>query len=140
MSKKNEKLTYVVSLSVGHALDSLLTVLGEFVVMLLQAIHFSALFRILRAQFPQIQETWLLQLCNDDVNCDGGETSLTEFRHQIRSGDLLAYLYLNGLSNGIVSCSKCYFVLIQPGNLISQKFNSCVMDRPMDGRTDRHIL
>ena len=51
-------------------------------------------------------------------------TSLTEFRHQMRSGDLLAYLYLNCLSNGIISCSRCYFVQIQPRNLISRKFNS----------------
>ena len=29
-------------------------------------------------------------------------TSLTEFRHQMRSGDLLAYLSLNCVSNGIV--------------------------------------
>ena len=68
------------------------------------------------------------------------ETSLTEFRHKMRSGDLLAYLYLNGLSIGIVSCFKCYFVQIQPGNLISQKFNSCVTDGPTDGRTDRHTF
>ena len=33
------------------------------------------------------------------------ETSLTEFRHQIHSDDLLANLYLNGLLNGIISCS-----------------------------------
>ena len=32
-------------------------------------------------------------------------TNLTEFRHQMRSGDLLAYLSLNCPSSGIVSCS-----------------------------------
>ena len=50
----------------------------------------------------------------------------------MRSGDLLVYLYLNGLSNGIVYCSWCYFVQIQSGNLFSQKFNSCVTDERMD--------
>ena len=34
-----------------------------------------------------------------------GKTSLTEFRHQMRSGDLLAYVYLNCVCNGIISCS-----------------------------------
>ena len=33
------------------------------------------------------------------------ETSLTELRHMMRSDDLLEYLYQNGLSIGIVSCS-----------------------------------
>ena len=46
---------------------------------------------------------------------------MTQFRHQMRSG----------FSNGIVSCSWCYFVQTQP---ISQKLNS-VMDRPTDGPT-----
>ena len=32
------------------------------------------------------------------------KTSLTEFRHQMRSGDLLAYLSLNYPSHGIVFC------------------------------------
>ena len=36
-------------------------------------------------------------------------TSLTEFRHQVRSGDLLAYLSLNRPSSDIVSCFQCYF-------------------------------
>ena len=63
-------------------------------------------------------------------------TSRTEFGQQMRSGDLIEYLSLNCLSNGIVSCSCCYFVYIQPRNCISQKFNSCVTDGPMDRRTD----
>ena len=52
----------------------------------------------------------------------------------MRSRWLLAYLSLNRLLNGILSCSWCYFVQIQ---LISQKFNSCVTDRPTDRRMDR---
>ena len=56
------------------------------------------------------------------------ELSVTEFRHQMRSGDLSAYLSLNRLLNSIVLCSWCYFVQIQPS---SQKFNSCVTN----GRT-----
>ena len=60
-------------------------------------------------------------------------TSRTEFGQQMRSGDLPAYLSLNCLLNGIVSCSQCYFVQIQP---ISQKFYSCVTDGPTDEPTD----
>ena len=37
----------------------------------------------------------------------------------------------------IVSCSRFYFVQIQP---ISQKFNSYVTDGPTDGRMDGHTL
>ena len=51
----------------------------------------------------------------------------------MRSGDLLAYLSLNRLLYGVLSCSRCYFVRIQS---ISQKFNSCVTDGPTDGPTD----
>ena len=69
------------------------------------------------------------------------KTSLTEFRHQMRSGDLPAYLSLNCLFNGVVSCSWWYFVQIQ---FISQKFNSLGTDGRTDGRadgrTDRHTL
>ena len=57
------------------------------------------------------------------------KTILTEFRHQMRSGDLPPYLSLNWFSNGIVSCSLCYFVRIQA---ICKKINSCVMGRWMD--------
>ena len=64
------------------------------------------------------------------------QTSLTEFRQQMRSGDLLAYLSLKSLFNGIVSCFLCSFVQIQPRNTIFQKFNSCVTDRRTDGPTD----
>ena len=60
------------------------------------------------------------------------KTSLTEVRHQMRSGDLPAYLSLNCLFNDIFSCSRCDFVRIQT---IAQKFNLCV--RQIDGRTDR---
>ena len=49
------------------------------------------------------------------------------------SGELPAYLSLNSLLNGILSCSWCYFVRIRP---ISQKFNSFVTDQRTDGRTD----
>ena len=56
-------------------------------------------------------------------------TSRTEFGQQMRSGDLLAYLSLNRLLNGVLSCSQCYFVRFRP---ISQKFNSCVTDGPTD--------
>ena len=52
----------------------------------------------------------------------------------MRSGDLLAYLSLNCLFNGVVSCSWWYFVQIQ---FVSQKFNSLGTDRRTDGRTDR---
>ena len=52
----------------------------------------------------------------------------------MRSRWLLAYLSLNRLFNGILSCSWCFFVQIQ---LISQKFNSCVTDGRTDRRTDR---
>ena len=55
----------------------------------------------------------------------------------MRSGNLPAYLSLNRLLNGIVSCSRCYFVQIQP---ISKKFNSSVTDGPTDGRMDGHAL
>ena len=41
----------------------------------------------------------------------------------MRSVDLFAYLYLNGLSNGIVLCPWCYIVHIQPRNLISEKYD-----------------
>ena len=37
----------------------------------------------------------------------------------------VAYLSLNRLLNGILSCSRCYFVQFQS---ISQKFNSCVTE------------
>ena len=60
-------------------------------------------------------------------------TSRIEFGQQMRSGDLLAYLSLNRLLNGVLSCSRFYFVRIQS---ISQKFNSCVSDGRTDGRTD----
>ena len=81
------------------------------------------------------------RLCNDQhhhqrcqlVHCNIIETSLTEARHQMRSRDVLMYLSLNRFLNAKVSCSWCYFAHIQP---ISQKFNSCVADRPMDWRTD----
>ena len=42
------------------------------------------------------------------------KTSRTEFGQQMRSGDLLAYLSLNHLLNGVLSCSRCYFVRISP--------------------------
>ena len=45
-----------------------------------------------------------------------------------------AYLSLNYLLKGIVSCSQCYFVQIHP---ISKKFNLFVTGQPMDRRTDR---
>ena len=45
----------------------------------------------------------------DGNRLEGGfgnyQTGLTEFRHQMRSGDLLAYLSLDCLSDGIISCS-----------------------------------
>ena len=47
------------------------------------------------------------------------------------SGELPAYLSLNGLLNGKRSYSGCYFVQFWP---ISQKFNSC--DQRTDQRTD----
>ena len=50
------------------------------------------------------------------------------------SSDLPAYLSLNCIFNGIVLCSWCCFVLIQP---IFQKFNSFVTDVRKDRRTDR---
>ena len=46
----------------------------------------------------------------------------------MRSGDLLSYLSMNCLLNGVLSCSRCYFVRIKS---ISQKFILCVTD----GRT-----
>ena len=46
---------------------------------------------------------------------------------------LPAYWSLDCLLNSILSCSRCYFVLIQP---ISWKFK-LMCDRPTDGRTDR---
>ena len=60
-----------------------------------------------------------------------------EFRHQMRSGNLLAYLSLNHLSNVIVSYfwSMLHFVQIQPIQPISRKFNLCVTDGRTDGRT-----
>ena len=61
------------------------------------------------------------------------KTSRTEFGQQMRSGDLTAYLSLNCLSDGLVSCSRCYFVRIQ---LITEKFNSFVTDGRTDRRTD----
>ena len=61
--------------------------------------------------------------------------SLTEFRNEIRFGNRLAYLYLNGLSIGIVSCSFDYLVQIQPGNLISLKLNSFVTEELTKRRT-----
>ena len=63
-------------------------------------------------------------------------TSLTEFRHEMRSGDLLAYLSLNCPSSGIVSCSWCYFVLLLSKYQIFQKFNLCVTDGRSNGPTD----
>ena len=41
-------------------------------------------------------------------NAANTRTSLTEFRHQMRSGVWLAYLSLNCLFNGIVWCFWCY--------------------------------
>ena len=49
--------------------------------------------------------------------------SLTEFRHQMRSRHLPAYLSLNLLLNSIVSCSRVH-----------------VTDRRTDRRTDGHTL
>ena len=65
------------------------------------------------------------------------ETSLAEARYQMHSGELLACLSLNCLFNNIVSYSRCYLVQIKP---ISQKINSCVMDRRTNRQTDRHTL
>ena len=65
------------------------------------------------------------------------ETSLTEFRHQMRSGDLLAYLSLNHHSNGTISCPWCYFVQIWSRKPFSQNFNSCVTEQRTDRRTNQ---
>ena len=48
----------------------------------------------------------------------------------MRSGELPAYLSLNCLCNGVISCSLCHFVQTQS---ISWEFNLCVTDRPTDG-------
>ena len=56
------------------------------------------------------------------------KTSLTEFRRQIRSGNLLVCLFLDVPFDGIVSCYLCSFIQILPGNSSSQKLNSCVTD------------
>ena len=47
--------------------------------------------------------------------------------------DIRCILSLKCLLNGIFSCSRCSLVQIL---LISQKFNSCVVFRQTDGRTD----
>ena len=39
-----------------------------------------------------------------------GRISLTEFRHQMRLDDLLAYFSLNHLVNSVIECYWCYFV------------------------------
>ena len=61
-------------------------------------------------------------------------TGLTEFRQhmclEICSRICLSVVFF---FNGIISCSFCYFVQIQRENPISQKLNSCLTDRPMDG-------
>ena len=57
----------------------------------------------------------------------------------MRSGELPAYLSLSCLLNGIVSCSWCYFVQIQP---ISPKFNSCDLrtDKPSYRNARTHLI
>ena len=61
-------------------------------------------------------------------------TSLTEFRqHMCLAICSPICLSIVSFFNGIISCSFCYFVQIQRGNPFSQKFNSCMTDRPMDG-------
>ena len=69
------------------------------------------------------------------------ETSWTEFRQQMRSRELPAYLSLNRLLNGTLSYPWCYFFFVC-SNLAHQKCNSwsCMTDGRMDRRTDWHTL
>ena len=69
----------------------------------------------------------------DEIPQRQRETSLTEFRYQMRSGDQPVYLSINRFLNVIVSCAWCSFVQIQS---ISQKFNSCVTNLRTDGQTN----
>ena len=77
--------------------------------------------------------SWICTMRSEKDN----QTSLTKFRHQMRSGDLLAYLSLNCPSSGftflMLFCSILVVILdfseIQP-----------VCDGPMDGRTYGHTL
>ena len=64
------------------------------------------------------------------------QTSLAEFRHYMHSGDLLAYLSLNRLSNDKGLCSRCYFIQIQHSNPVSD-ISVWRSDGRMNGRTDR---
>ena len=47
----------------------------------------------------------------------GKKTRLLKFRKQMRSGNLLVFLSLNGPFDGIVSWSLCSFVWIPPENM-----------------------
>ena len=82
------------------------------------------------------------------------KTSLTEYRHKMRSGDLPAYLSLNGPSKGsfMLLMLFCWTLALTSTRWISimflvlvsfplkyQKFNSCVTDGQTDGRTYHSI-
>ena len=66
------------------------------------------------------------------------QKKIYRFKKKPKSPKKWAKLTLNGLSNGKVYYSWCYFIQIQPKNLIFQKFNLCDgrADGRMDGRTD----
>ena len=82
-------------------------------------------FVVTRADRRLLPWTWSKQITRREIG------------KQVRqsSGDLPAYLSLNHLLIGILSCSWCYFVQIQ---LIFRILN--VTDRRTDGRTDEPKL
>ena len=103
--------------------------------------------------FPTYSNSDAVSKCNRDA----GRTSLKEYRHKMRSGDLPAYLSLNGISNGslmllMLFCSILALISFQaalhhvPSAIFVsfqskyQKFNSCVTDGQTDQRTDGHTL
>ena len=63
------------------------------------------------------------------------ETSRTEFRQQMRSGDLLVYLSLNCLFNGIAHVPDAILLKISP--FLRNSTRVWRTDGPTDGPTDR---
>ena len=71
--------------------------------------------------------------------------SLTQFGHQMRSGDLLAYLYLNGHFNGsskflVLFCSYSTRKSFSEIELVCDRWTDGRTNGRTDGRTDRHPL
>ena len=100
------------------------------------SVSYSFFFSFLFLSLPILHLSWILIPPWIKNSCGIGETSLTEFRQQMRSSESLAHLSLQHFLNGLVLCSWCLFKIERMCDRRTGGKKDGQTDRRTNGRTD----